>query len=84
MGFFKDMPKIYKGLLYIFFAIDLWLLGMIAIFRLIAAQMRNASFIGPGMIIILIYFGVLLALAVIGVIAVLQALNERKKKTNAN
>ena len=77
------MPKIYKGLLYIFFAIDLWLFGRVVIFRLIAAEMKKPAFIGPGMAIILIYFAVLLALAVFGIIATIQGIAEKKKKTSS-
>jgi hypothetical protein len=78
MRIFKDMPKIYRGPIYIIFAIDLWLVGKLTFFRPLPSGFIDY----PGPVMLMMQIGIVLfiALGIFGIIYTFQGLRERIKK----
>ncbi|MBW2990695.1 hypothetical protein KY348_03255 [Candidatus Woesearchaeota archaeon] len=73
------MPKIYKGPIYILFAIDWWLLAKLTIFKPLPPGVYRIDFSGTEMLIALIWFCVLLSFVLFGIIYTIQGVQKKIK-----
>ena len=79
MRIFKNIPKIYRGPIYILFAVDWWLLGKLTLFKPLPPGIYRTDLVGLE-IPIFIYFAVLLALSLFGIIYTIQGILNKIKK----
>ncbi|MBN2458888.1 hypothetical protein JXB28_01260 [Candidatus Woesearchaeota archaeon] len=75
MGIFKNIPKIYKGLIYLFLAVDWWLFGKLTLFKPVPNGAIRTDITGLE-IPLLIYSAVILALGLLGIVYTIQGIKE--------
>lgn len=78
MELFANIPKIYRGPIYLILALNWWLLGRLVILN--SPRGISGCDVGPGLLIGLIFFLILLIILLFGVIYTIQGINGKLKK----